>query len=158
MNFDQLQQEYLGVLRRVAIGYAPPGAEREDLMQEMALALHLAMPAFRGEAKVSTYVYRIAHNCGIDYLRKRREVPVDPVLVDRVASDQDPEAQVNLQQRRERLAAAIRNLPLGLRQPLLLRLEGQSYEEIAEILGLSTSNVGVRLHRAARALEREIDS
>lgn len=157
MDYDELQQKYSAVLRRIATGYAPPGAEREDLLQEMALAVHVAMPAFRSEAKASTYVYRIAQNCGVDYLRKRREVPLDPAVADRLASDDSPEAQTSQRQRQERLGSAIRRLPLGLRQPLLLRLEGHSYEQIAEVLDLSTSNVGVRLHRATQALKKELD-
>ena len=158
MDYDELQQEYSAILRRVASGYAPPGADRDDLTQEMALAVVLAMPAFRGTAAVTTYVYRIVHNCGVDYLRKRREEPVDPAAIDSRASDDSPETHAAQRQHQERLAAAIRRLPLGLRQPLLLQLEGQSYEEIGEVLGLTVSNVGVRLHRATQALKKELNS
>jgi len=56
-------------------------------------------------------------------------------------------------ERYERLASAIRELPLGLRQPMVLRLEGLSYEEIGATLGLTQNTVGVRLHRATAALE-----
>ena len=59
-------------------------------------------------------------------------------------------------ERREQLAAVIRQLPISIRQPLVLRLEGLSYKEIADVLDLTTSNVGVRLHRASAKLKQRI--
>ena len=111
-----------------------------------------------GEAELSTYIYRIAHNCGVDHLRRRRERVADPEQVQELPGAACPELGAAARQERERLAAALRRLPLSLRQPLLLRLEGQSYEQIGAILELSVTNVGVRLHRATRALRKELST
>ncbi len=156
MNLDDLLQEYGATIRRVAASYAPPGAAREDLEQDIAFAVMRAAPAFRGEAAMSTYIYRIAHNCGIDALKKRDENVVEFKHDLHRGASHNPEDSTLKNERRERLAAAIRQLPLSIRQPLVLRLEGLSYKEIAEILDLTTSNVGVRLHRAKDALKTQL--
>ena len=156
MNLDDLIQEYGATIRRVAASYAPPGAARDDLEQEIATAIIRAAPAFRGEAAVSTYVYRIAHNCGIDALKKRQDNTVEFIDERHRAASHNPEDSALDKERRERLAAAIRQLPLSIRQPLVLRLEGLTYKEIAEVLDLTTSNVGVRIHRAKKALKVQL--
>ena len=158
MDYEQIEEEYGDAIRRVAASYAPPGAARDDLEQEIALAIYEALPKFRDESSIKTYVYRIAQNCGIDRIRKRR--------LDRVELDQGqtpdrsgatPEEHAVRRDQYERLAAAIRQLPLKLRQPLVLRLEELTYDEIADVLGISNSNVGVRIHRAKAALKEMLE-
>ncbi len=156
MELDEILETYSPVIHRVAASYMPPGAAREDLQQDIAVAVMKAAEAFRGDASMKTYVYRIAHNCGIDAIKRRR---VDGVEFDdgrHRAGEPGPEAVTLKNERQEQLAAAIRQLPLSLRQPLILRLEGLSYQEIAEILDLTTNHVGVRLHRAKDALKSEL--
>src|SRR5690554_1363503 len=161
MQVDDILETYAAVIARMAASYAPPGAEREDLEQEIALAVMKAAPRFRGDASFKTYVYRIAQNCGIDAIKRRRQA--SEVLHDKVLEDErhpttepGPEQAALKSEQRERLAAGIRTLPLSMRQPLVLRLEGLSYEEIAAILDLTTTTVGVRLHRATAALKRHM--
>ncbi|MGM0559349.1 MAG: RNA polymerase sigma factor [Myxococcota bacterium] len=158
MNYEQVEEEYGDAIRRVAASYAPPGAERDDLEQEIALAIYEALPKFRDESSIKTYIYRIAQNCGIDRIRKKR--------VDRVELEQgrtpdldgtSPEEHAVRRDQYERLAAGVRQLPLKLRQPLVLRLEELTYDEIADVLGISNSNVGVRIHRAKAALKEMLE-
>ena len=156
MNLDDLVQQYGATIRRVAASYMPPGAAREDLEQDIAIAVIRAAPAFREEAAMSTYIYRIAHNCGIDALKKRDVNSTEFKDALHHTTRPNPEDSTLKMEQRERLAAAIRQLPLSIRQPLVLRLEGLSYKEIAEILDLTTSNVGVRLHRAKDALKTQL--
>ena len=154
-RFQDILVEYGPALKRVAASYAPPGAEREDLEQEILAAIHHALPGFRGESSVRTYIYRIAHNCGIQALKSReRSAETSPLREQDHVTSKTPESRALERERYERLASAIRELPLSLRQPMVLRLEGLSYEEVGAILGLTQSAVGVRLHRATTALER----
>lgn len=156
MSIDEILEKYAPAIRRVAASYTPPGATREDLEQDIALAVIKAAKAFRGEASMSTYIYRIAHNCGIDAIKRRKTTNVEFDDGRHHIAGAGPEAATLENERREQLAAAIRALPISIRQPLVLRLEGLSYNEIAEVLDLTTSNVGVRLHRASAELKRKI--
>lgn len=137
---------------RAAASYARNAAERDDLLQEIALALVRAMSTFRGECSERAFVLRVAHNQGITYSTRRR--PSEELDCERFLGDApDPERVLEQKQRTERLRRAIHTLPLGHRQVITLFLEDLSHDEIADVLGISVTNVGVRLHRA-RALLR----
>ena len=156
MNIDEILEKYSPAIRRVAASYAPPGAAREDLEQDISLAVMKAAKAFREEASMSTYIYRIAHNCGIDAIKRRKSTSVEFEDGRHPTSNAGPEEMTLKRERREQLAGAIRELPISIRQPLVLRLEGLSYKEIAAVLDLTTSNVGVRLHRASAELKKRV--
>jgi RNA polymerase sigma-70 factor (ECF subfamily) len=150
--------QYGPSLGRVVAAYAGSAADREDLAQEVALALVRALPRFRGESSLRTYVLRIAHNCGVRYSARR---PRSGLLLDEAehgTSGPSPEQAASAQQDVERLAEALRCLPLGLRQVLSLTLEGLSQSEIAEVLELSDNVVSVRLHRARKILRERISA
>ena len=148
--------EFGTTLARVAAIYAPPGADREDLVQEMAMALIRALPRHRGDSSLRTYVYRIAHNCGIRRIARRQAAgaPLDEAEV--AAPTPGPEREVAARRDVERLASAVRSLPLGARQVLVLALEGLTHAEIGEVLGLAENVVSVRLHRARAALRARL--
>ncbi len=149
------------VLHHVANGFAT-GADRHDLMQELLLALWQAVPAFRGDAQTSTFVYRVAHNAALTWRRARRNYAqrldhfetlvatgaVPPLAVAEAA--REPEAL-------EHIYAAIRQLPPLDRSLILLHLDGVSYAGIAEIHGLTESNVGARLTRAKQKLTTALE-
>ena len=140
-------------MARVAASYARSAAEREDLSQEIALSIWTALANFRGEASLRTFAFRVAHNRAIGSLRKRRRHE----CADEV-QDPSPNLETRLGEAREReqLFEAVRGLPRGLRQVLTLHLEGLSYAEIAEVVGLSETNVSVRLTRARKLLRERI--
>jgi RNA polymerase sigma-70 factor (ECF subfamily) len=132
--------------------YGRSASEREDLQQELALALWRAWPNFRGECSERTFVFRVAHNVGLSHAWKRpppsdaeSESP-DPAL--------DPEATVSVAQRRAMLLRAIQGLPASMREVVTLALEDLSHQEIADVVGITPNNVAVRLNRA-RELLRE---
>lgn len=164
---DQREAHYLRIIgehepaiRRLAASYEREPARRQDLVQEIWLALWQALPAFRGECTERTFVFRIAHNRGVTHVRHwiRRQADTlddDPAIA---AATPDPERAAAEGQQRERLQAAVHRLPLGLRQAIVLRLEGLSQREIADVLGISENNVAVRLTRARTALARQLDS
>ncbi len=140
-------------LARVARGYAHSRAEEEDLLQDILLGLWMALPRFRGDCSERTFAYRIAHNRGITLLRRRRPAP-SPLEQAHEVPDRrpDPAAASAAVFARERLAAAVGELPEVLRSVVLLYLEDLEPEEIAQVLGITRNNVAVRLTRARQAL------
>jgi RNA polymerase sigma factor (sigma-70 family) len=140
-------------LARLAASYTRSASDRDDLLQEIAMALWRALPRFRGECSERTFLFRIAHNRCVAYLTRQRplvaleEEEIDP-------RDPQPSAEHRLFQEQQgaMLLGAVRQLPLIYRQVIVLTLEGLSYKEIAQVLGIGESNVGARLTRARQLL------
>lgn len=152
-QFDALLAAHGQSLARLAASYTRAGSEGDDLFQEIALAIWRALPGFRGECSERTFVFRIAHNRGISYLARRRTptagVDEELELPDR---SPNPEQALSADEESDRLARAVQRLPIAYRQVVTLALEDLSYVEIAEVLGISDSNVGARLTRARQML------
>lgn len=150
--FDEWLRFHGAILHRVANGFAT-GADKDDLMQELLVALWRAVPAFAGASKVSTFIYRVAHNAALTwrrgtatYRRRVEEFGAEP----RSESDREEDARAD-----EALAliyAQIRRLPPVDRSLILLQLDGVSYAAIAEIHGFTDNQVGVRLSRIRQKL------
>jgi RNA polymerase sigma-70 factor (ECF subfamily) len=147
-----------GILWKVARSFAHSN-QPEDLHQELLVALWQAVPAYGGQAKPSTFVYRVAHNYALTWLRKQQRYrrTFDPFS----ETGADPEAPstteaAELERRIERLYNAIRGLPEVDRTLTLLYLDEVSYSEMAEVLGTSESNVGVRLNRIKKRLAEQL--
>jgi RNA polymerase sigma factor (sigma-70 family) len=150
--FDRVAREYGAALARLAAGYAADPADRDDLVQEILVALWRALPTFRGESSERTFVFRVAHNRALTFVaRRRRHAPLEdagPVADPRPLAD----AALARAQRHARLVDAVRRLPEPQRQTVMLHLEELSHEEIAEVQGTTVGNVAVRLTRARKAL------
>jgi RNA polymerase sigma factor (sigma-70 family) len=153
-RFRDLLDRNGGALARLASSYTRTATDRDDLLQEIAIALWRALPGFRGECSERTFLFRIAHNRCFAHLSRRRPVVA---LHDEEIAVEDPrpsaEHQLSQEQQTERLARAVRQLPLIYRQVIIMTLEGLTYREIAQVLGISDSNVGVRLTRARQLLK-----
>jgi len=155
LRFDRLLAENGPALARLASSYTNTASDRDDLLQEIALALWRALPAFREECSERTFLFRIAHNRAVAHLARNRSRGAQPVDEIEVHDPRpDPETGLVQQQQGERLARAVRRLPVLYRQVVTLTLEGLEYSEIAEVLGISESNVGVRLNRARPMLRK----
>lgn len=152
-TFDALLAAHAPRVERILCAYERRPSVRADLCQDVALALWQALPRFRGDADLKTFVARIAHNVGASHVRRDVREP-DPAPVDVELPSPAPGVEDALQrvQQRERLAEAIRALPLGQRQVVVLYLEDFSQAEIASTLGISAGAVAVRLTRARDAL------
>lgn len=142
------------ILHHVANGFAE-GDDRNDLMQELLLAVWKAIPAFRHGAQPSTFIYRVSHNAALTWKRTLRNYRN---RLERFQTQPATEPSTTPETREpellEHLYAEIRNLPLLDRSLVLLSLDGVSYADMAQIHGLSESNVGVRLNRAKHQLAR----
>lgn len=154
-RLERLLAEHAGPLERIAASYARSLAEREDLLQDFAMALWTALPSFRGDASERTFLLRIAHNRAVTFLSRRapHQGSVDDYVESAEASSgANPAVAYERKERGNQLLAAARALPLGHRQVLTLLLEGLSHREIAGVLGVTENNVAVRANRARAAL------
>jgi RNA polymerase sigma-70 factor (ECF subfamily) len=152
-RYDRVLREHGSALRRAAAAYERDNTRREDLFQEICLAVWKALPHFRGEASVRTFVFRIAHNRGLTHRARRGPALGDLDEAAHVADPRPgPESEAAARERRNRLHGAVLSLPLPARQVLTLALEGLSQKEIGEVLGISENLVAVRLSRARASL------
>jgi RNA polymerase sigma factor (sigma-70 family) len=156
-RFTALMESEGAALARLAASYAREPDDREDLFQDIAVAIWRALPRFRGECSERTFLFRIAHNRGIAHIARRR-LPTLETREDLEVRDAspDPEQSLSAEQEGRRLRAAVLGLPVGYRQVVTLALEGMSYAEIADVLGIAESNVGARLTRARQVLRMRL--
>jgi RNA polymerase sigma-70 factor (ECF subfamily) len=153
-RFGRLLRANHAPLTRLAASYTSNRSDRDDLVQEIAIALWRALPSFRGECSERTFLFRIAHNRCITHLSKRRDtVSLDDAQIDPEDPRASSEAIVADEQQRRQFFEAIRELPVIHREVLVLFLEGMDYGEIAAVVGISENNVGVRLNRARQRLK-----
>jgi RNA polymerase sigma-70 factor (ECF subfamily) len=154
-RYEDLLQRYMQPLRRLAWSYGRDGAEADDLLQEIALALWSALPRFRGDSSERTWLYRVAHNTGIRYVadhrrRAAREQNAPPLL--EAAAEGNPESEAIDREQQRRLWTAIRELPLHDRQVVVLHLEGMSAAEMEAVTGFSAGSIATRLTRIRQRL------
>lgn len=153
-GLDERIADYAPGLARIAASYERNRALRDELLQEIHLAIVTALPRLRDPSKLRAYVFRIAHNCAVRHIVNRaREtsVSVEPDAFPSEAPTQD-EALIS-GERSSALLAAVRRLALPYRQVITLVLEDLSHAEIAEALGISEANVAVRVNRAKQQLK-----
>jgi RNA polymerase sigma-70 factor (ECF subfamily) len=156
-HFERIARELGPAISRIARSYARTAAEREDLEQEIAMAVWRALPSFRGASSERTFVLRIAHNRALTAMNRRRGRPPTDELDETVAAPTpDPEVLAGLSERMRRVIAALHTLPVGPRQVLLLALEGLAHDEIADVLGITAGNVAVRVSRARAELKQAL--
>ncbi len=148
--FAEWIEGHKAILFKVARAYGATHSDREDLFQEIALQVWHSVEAFRGDAAVSTWIYRVALNTAIAWKRKGRK---------HERGRQDFEAAAGLlidppcrDPRLEWIYARIAELDEVNRSLALLMLDGFSYRDMSQILGLSESNVGVKINRIKAAL------
>jgi len=156
-QFERILGEHGAAISRLAYSYEAVAGIREELVQEIALAIWRALPHFRGECSERTFVFRIAHNRGLTHVGTRRlpQQPLDDLEEADEPVDPRPHPDEHLAQmnQRERLASAVQTLPVAHKQMIVMMLEGLSHAEIGEVLGITENNVAVRLTRARKALK-----
>jgi len=154
--FKRWLHDCSGLMLKVARAFAPTHADRQDLIQEILLQLWHSLPRFEGKAKSSTWVYRVAMNTALAWRRKEvhRRVPQVPLLdIETVAADPDA-LTIERRELVDSLYEAIRQLPRIDACIVMMSLDGLSYREMAEVLGISENHVGVKLNRAKEQLGR----
>jgi RNA polymerase sigma-70 factor, ECF subfamily len=153
-KFIKLINEHQGLIHKVCIMYEGDRDVRNDLFQEIVLQLWRSFNSFRGESKITTWMYRIALNTAISGYRKQtRNIKTEDLnemhfnISEQYGGDEEEE---NVQ----KLQWAIRQLSDIERAMVMMALEEISYDEIAETIGITQNNVRVRMNRIREKLRR----
>lgn len=148
--FREWIEAHQAIVFKVTRAYGSTHVDREDLFQEIVLQIWRSVPAFRGDSAAATWIYRVALNTALAWNRRERKhhrdrqdfESVSPLLT--APATRDP--------RLDWIYQRISELDEGNRSLALLMLDGFSYREMARILGLTESNVGVKINRIKSAL------
>lgn len=150
--FEQWLHQYQALLFKVVRAYTTQKADQEDLFQEVCLQVWRSVPRFKGASAVTTWLYRIALHTAITWKRKINKREEFSILYEREMPPHETSSQKNAQL--EWLFAEITRLDKIDRSLALLLLDGFSYKEMAEIMGISESNVGVKIYRIKKQLTK----
>lgn len=157
-EFETWLDEHRGIVFKIANSYCPVGEERDDLVQEICLQLWRSFPGYDSERRFSTWMYRVALNTAISFARTTRARERRVVPLEESGAGATAEA-TPLRERDERITQLYRFLH-GLteleRALIVLYLEERSYREIAEVLGISETNVGTKLGRLKQRMRRDM--
>ena len=155
-DFLELISEQKRTIYKVCYVYAKDQDDLNDLFQEVVLNLWKGFPRYRGDSKLSTWVYRIAMNTCITFLRRSSTRPLTvPITADVAGSLIEEEGKTGQLQELYRLINQLGKLERAL---ILLWLEERSYQEMADILGISKGNVAVKLTRVKEKLKKMSNS
>ena len=153
IEFITHMDSHRAILYKVARMYCSNEDDREDLVQDMYHQLWRSYPRYNPQYKFSTWMYRVALNVAISAYRKKSKTITQP-LNEEMTKDADKETNPAVKQ----LLAAIESLPPLDRAIILLQMEGNSYEDISEVAGISESNVGTRLNRIKKRIKTIIET
>lgn len=154
-EFERTIKENAGVLHKLCRVYTYNADEYEELFQEMLVQIWRSTEKFRGEAKLSTWIYQICINTALGFRSKlarskKRFEPLDGKIFVQPALDTEKDEQL------QKLYSAIRELKPIDRAIVSLYLDDKSYEETAQILGISKTNVATRLMRLKKQLTEKL--
>ena len=151
-QFEKHIAENEMLIHKVCNIYAYSRADRDDLFQEIILQLWKSYPKFKGAAKFSTWLYRVAINTAITGLRKKKNIitSYDPATPH--ADIKDDTAAIEDEERLQQLYAAIEKLNQLEKAIVMLYMEDRSYEEMEDILGINQGNLRVKLSRIKEKL------
>jgi RNA polymerase sigma-70 factor, ECF subfamily len=157
-RFKSFLEDHQGVIAKVARAYTSTTDDFQDLVQEILLQLWRSLPSFEQRSSASTWMYRVALNTALLWRRnaRNRSGCRQPVfdIGEIPAGGADSAGQAEDRELIERMYAAIQQLTPSDTALVLLYLDGLSYRQMAEVLGLTESNVGVKLNRAKKELSQ----
>lgn len=161
--YELLVKEYEKSVYNLALRMVGNSEDAADMSQEAFIKAYNSLTSFRGDSKFSVWLYRIVSNVCLDFIRSRKRKQTvslsmqdddgDDVEMDIADETQSPERLMDKQLTREAVRRGLASLPPGQRQILLLReIQGLSYDEIAEVLGIEAGTVKSRIFRARKKL------
>lgn len=152
--FHEIIEQHKGILFKVARAYCPNEEDRQDLIQEMMIQIWQSVHKYNNQFKISTWLYRIALNVAISFYRKsttragKYTVLNEQTAQIPIEGKSENELQLSLL---EQFISELREIDKAL---MILYLEDKSHAEIAEILGISVSNVGTKTGRIKDTLKK----
>lgn len=150
-RFAALLEAHRGIVGKVAFTYARSSHDRDDLTQEIAAELWRSYARYDQRRPFATWAYRVALNVAITHLRRTARRTTEPLAADLAAPEpRGPDDRVGA------LRAVMESLAPLDRALLILYLDGRSYAEIADVLGISETNVATKIGRLKQALRRDI--
>lgn len=156
--FLDVLESHKGILYKVANSYSRNEIHKKDLIQEIIIQLWLSFDKYDDTYKLSTWIYRIALNVSISYYRKeKRRRAISQPLPDEVLHISTVEKEVNKQPEIAKLQRFIKELKELDRAIILLSLDGYDHQEIADIMGITVTNVSTRKSRAKEKLRRKFE-
>lgn len=151
-------EEHRGIVSSVAFAYCRDRGAREDVVQSISAELWRAYPRYDGRVAFSTWMYRVAVNAAISYYRRQtreRSRLVDPADFESLPAASEDDGDVA---RRTTLYRLIDGLDELERALILLYLDGNNHAEIADVLGISQTNVATKISRIKQSLRRSVAS
>jgi RNA polymerase sigma-70 factor, ECF subfamily len=149
--YSDAVRQYGRDIARFVAGYERDSPARQELLQEVHLALWQSFSGFAHQCSLRTWVYRVAHNVGVSHIqRSMRRLDLDAASLEDVEAQIDASADMGLTDRRldlERIMALVHGLAGIDREVMLLYLEDLDAASIAEVTGLSARNVATKVHR-----------
>jgi RNA polymerase sigma factor (sigma-70 family) len=155
-EFEEIVAKNKGLLYKVARSYSYCQEDRRDLIQEMTLQLWRSIESYDSSYKLSTWIYRVAMNTAISFLRsdtsrKKHFVDTDITLLDEPEDTANAELMLEIQ-------TILQTLNKFDRALFIMHLDGLDYAEISDVLSISSSNVGTRISRIKQSLNKEFNN
>jgi RNA polymerase sigma factor (sigma-70 family) len=157
-EFNNLINQHRGIIFKVCHLYGFEKEYQEDLFQEIVLQLWKSFPSFRGESLATTWMYRVALNTAISHFRREHKKPKRRSITGLEFNIPDIPPDADHLEEYELMKRAIDQLSRIEKAIVMLYLEEKSYQEIGDIMGISLSNVGVKLNRIKLKLGKLIKS
>ena len=154
--FIEMINQHRGTIFKICNLYCHNAENRKDLFQEIVLQLWKSHPAFRKESNINTWLYRVSLNTAISNFRKESKKPGNAVFSDELLMVPDIPYFSDEKEKLDLLHLAIDRLTEIEKALIMLYLDEKTYDEIAEILGITNSNAGVRLNRIKTKLSKII--
>lgn len=151
-DFLDLIEKHKGILHKICFSYSNSNEEFRDLMQEVLYQLWKSIKTYKKQSSFSTWMYKVALFTALAHIKKKKPLVVTEKLPE-IALVKDPYAAKD---EFDVLNMAIKSLPETDRAVLILYLEDKNYREMAEILGLTESNIGVKLNRIKQKLKTKM--
>ncbi|CAL65165.1 RNA polymerase sigma factor [Christiangramia forsetii] len=155
--YTQFILPYAGIIIKICRAYTDNEEDFQDYYQEVCLQLWKSRDNFKGDSKWSTWVYRISLNVSLSLLRKDKKLNKKKVELPEVETSSKQDSDPFNNEALKLLYQAIKQLPETDRAIILLYLDEKSYQEIAEIIGLSANNIGVKITRIKKKLKTLLD-
>lgn len=152
-EFISLLNQHQKIIYKVCNLYMDRQSDREDLFQEITLQAWKAYANFRGEAKFSTWLYRVALNTAITYFRKEKRKP--SIISTDIVPDSLDEEDNQIEFQVKAMYAAIGELSKVDKAIVMLYLEDYNYNDIGEMMGITPNNVAVKMNRIKTKLKEE---